>query len=122
MRFMDEEKVMRKLIKDLRTGLYVAMIMYLLSKYGTLHGYRIRVLIQEVSGGYLNPSESTIYESLKMMSKLGLVESFWAETGYGPPRKYYKLTDFGMKIWGRLRSELRGFIKIIKEVVGDLGD
>ncbi len=116
---MDEKRVLRKLLKELRTGIYTVVIMNLLYKRGPLHGYRIRMLIMEISNGLLSPSESTIYESLKMMEKLGLVKSFWAESDYGPPRKYYELTGFGKSILEKLRNEIRGLHEVLEKVMGE---
>ena len=116
---MNGEKVLRKMLKELRTGLYTVIIMSLLHRHGALHGYRLRMLIMVISNGLLSPSESTIYESLKMMERLGLVKSFWAESEYGPPRKYYELTDFGRSILRKVHNEIKGLQKVLERIMGE---
>ena len=59
-----------------------------------------------MSGGVLTSSESTVYETLRNLSKLGLVESYWSIVESGLPRKYYRLTDLGVGIYGRVRAEV----------------
>ncbi len=77
-------------MKELRTGIYKVLILKILLTKGPLHGYGIRKAIEELSQGRLTPSESTIYEALKKLEKLGLVESFWAQSPLAAPmRKYY---------------------------------
>ncbi len=100
-----EEKILRKFLREVRTGLYGVLIMHLLSKHGQLHGYGIRQQVIRVSGGVLTPSESTVYETLRNLSKLGLVESFWSITDRAA-RKYYRLTDLGVRVYGRVRAEV----------------
>lgn len=39
--------------------------------------------------------EGTLYPLLARLRKQGLVETTWAESTTGPPRRYYSLTDDG---------------------------
>ena len=110
---MNEDKALKKIMKELRTGLYTVIIMRLLSTHGPLHGYRLRVLVGEYTNGFLTPSESTIYGTLKMLERLGVVEPFWAESEIGPPRKYYKLTEYGSNLLKRIVRE----VKLIRDIL-----
>ena len=101
-----EEKVLRKLRKDLRSGLYSYLVLSLLSEEGELHGYAIRKKLGELSGGKLVPSEGALYDILKSLKKYKLVEDFWVEVN-GRPRKYYRLTDLGREVLLALRDEIR---------------
>ena len=56
-------------------------------------------------------SEGTIYPLLTRLRKDGAVETFWQESTSGPPRRYYRITPFGLKAlagfrteWGRFRA------------------
>lgn len=94
------DKAVKKIVKDLRTGLYSLVVLGTLEERGPLHGY---ALLQELRSlePVLAPSEGTLYESLKTLERLGLVEGFWAE---GPrPRKYYRLTPLGREALARVR-------------------
>lgn len=42
--------------------------------------------------------EGTIYPLLSRLQKDGLLIHDWQESEQGPPRKYYKITEFGMDV------------------------
>ena len=109
------EKALKKLRKELRSGLYSYLVLSLLEKEGELHGYAIRKKLGEMSGGKLVPSEGALYDILKGLKKLGLLEDEWAEVG-GRPRKYYRLTDLGREILEELRDEIRETMLVIEKV------
>ncbi|ASJ00916.1 PadR family transcriptional regulator [Thermococcus gorgonarius] len=110
-----KEKALKKLRKELRSGLYSYLILSILEREGELHGYAIRKRLGELSGGRLVPSEGALYDILKGLKKLGLVEDEWAEAG-GRPKKYYRLTELGREVLGELRDEIGGIIKVLEEM------
>ncbi len=111
-----DKKNLSKLLKNIRSGFYALIILELLNKYGPLYGYKIKALIEEASNGLLRPSESTIYESLKQLEKNKLIKSFWGESEYGPPRKYYELTGEGKRVLLLLRDEVRKIIDLVNTI------
>ena len=50
--------------------------------------------------------EGTIYPLLSRLQKDGLLAHEWQESEQGPPRKYYKLTDFGRGVVARLGGHI----------------
>ncbi len=90
---MDKEKIKQRILKELRLGLYKVIILSIINKYGPIHGYNLRKKIEELSNGLLKPSESTIYDTLKKLEKLGLIESYWAATTGYPMKKYYRIKE-----------------------------
>ncbi|NJE54689.1 PadR family transcriptional regulator [Thermococcus sp. 21S9] len=100
------EKALKKLRKDLRSGLYSYLVLSLLEREGELHGYAIRKKLGELSDGKLVPSEGALYDILKSLKKYKLVEDFWVEVS-GRPRKYYRLTDLGREVLLELKDEIR---------------
>jgi len=110
------EKNVAKILKSIRSGFYALIILELLNKYGPLYGYKIKALIEEMSKGTLKPSESTIYDSLKQLEKNKLIKSFWGESEYGPPRKYYELTSNGLVALRILRAEVKRIIDLINSI------
>jgi len=42
--------------------------------------------------------EGTIYPLLSRLQKDGLLTHEWQESEQGPPRKYYKITDYGSEV------------------------
>lgn len=104
---------LKKLLKDLRSGLYSYLVLSLLEKREEMHGYAIRKELEKLSSGRLVPSEGTLYDLLKSLKKYGLVEDFWAEVG-GRPRKYYRITDLGREVLTELRGEINEIVRIIE--------
>lgn len=79
-------------VSQIRKGLVEFAVLMLLAqreRYGTE--------IVEDLGAHpgLAISAGTIYPLLSRLKKAELIESSWAESPVGPPRKYYRLTDAG---------------------------
>lgn len=111
------EKALKKIRREIRSGLYSYLILSLLEGEGELHGYAIRKKLDEMSGGKLVPSEGALYDILKGLGKLGLVQYEWAEVS-GRPRKYYRLTELGREVLGELGNEVKGIVEVLKKMGG----
>jgi PadR family transcriptional regulator len=61
--------------------------------------------------------EGTLYPLLSKLRREELVDYEWVESGAGPPRKYYRLTEKGMT---RL-NDLSAHWAQINSVIADLG-
>ena len=61
--------------------------------------------------------EGTLYPLLSKMRREGLVDYEWKESGAGPPRKYYQLTEKGKT----QLEELDEYWKYINTTIGQLG-
>jgi len=61
--------------------------------------------------------EGTLYPLLSKMRREGLVDYEWKESGAGPPRKYYQLTDAGKA----QLEELNEYWRYINATIGQLG-
>jgi PadR family transcriptional regulator PadR len=61
--------------------------------------------------------EGTLYPLLSKLRREELVDYQWVESGQGPPRKYYQLTDKGA---GRL-EELAAYWRRLNTTLEDLG-
>jgi len=84
---------------------------------GLSHGYGIRKLVEEMSKGVAKPSESTVYDTLKRLERMGLIESFWGESPLGGPmRKYYRATPLGKEVLSRLLEQLKPILSAILEL------
>lgn len=64
-------------------------------------------IIAELRGAELVVVEGTIYPLLSRLQKDGLLAHEWQESEQGPPRKYYKLTDFGQGVVTRLGEHVK---------------
>jgi PadR family transcriptional regulator PadR len=61
--------------------------------------------------------EGTLYPLLSKMRREGLVDYEWQESGAGPPRKYYRLTEKGTS----QLAELDDYWKDINTTISQLG-
>jgi len=116
-----KEKALRKLRKDLRSGLYSYLILSILEKEGELHGYAMRKRLDELSGGRLVPSEGALYDILRGLKKLGLLEDSWSEVS-GRPRKYYSLTELGRDVLDELKNEIWVIVETLNRMEGINGE
>ena len=64
-------------------------------------------IILQLRGAELVVVEGTIYPLLSRLQKDGLLAHEWQESEQGPPRKYYKLTDFGQDVVVRLGGHIK---------------
>lgn len=85
-----------KFKKIIMGGIYQIMILLTIDKIGRpTYGYEISKYLETTSKGKFHLTEGTLYPLLKKLEKSNFVKSFWGESGIGPPRKYYSLTEKG---------------------------
>jgi len=76
---------------------------------GENYGYRIIRRIQDLSDGKIRWTTGTLYPALHALENEGLVESNWKSVDNAPDRKYYRLTDKGLKA---LEAEKRQWLDV----------
>jgi PadR family transcriptional regulator PadR len=59
-------------------------------------------MLDELTNARMIVVEGTLYPLLTRLKNMGLLEYKWVESNSGPPRKYYKLTNKGMKFLEKL--------------------
>ncbi len=64
---------------------------------GESYGYQILQRVRLVSGGTLKWSSAMLYPVLHRLEKDGLIRSDWKPSEEGRMRKYYRLTDLGLR-------------------------
>lgn len=52
-------------------------------------------ILRQLAGTEFSTQEGTLYPLLSKLRREELVQYDWQESGAGPPRKYYRLTDTG---------------------------
>jgi PadR family transcriptional regulator PadR len=63
-------------------------------------------------------SEGTIYPLLSRLRRVGWLDSKWAESPSGPPRRYYGLTPAGRAALEHFRAEWASFRQTVDRLVG----
>jgi PadR family transcriptional regulator, regulatory protein PadR len=66
----------------------------------------------------LAASEGTIYPLLSRLRRAGWLDSKWAESPAGPPRRYYALTLSGRAALEHFRTEWVSFRQTVDRLVG----
>ncbi|WP_030440693.1 PadR family transcriptional regulator [Actinoplanes subtropicus] len=66
----------------------------------------------------LAASEGTIYPLLSRLRRVGWLDSKWAESPSGPPRRYYGLTAAGRAALEHFRTEWVSFRQTVDRLVG----
>lgn len=61
-------------------------------------------LLSTLKAANLIVVEGTLYPLLTRMKNAGMLAYKWVESVYGPPRKYYELTEMGTKALDALRN------------------
>ena len=64
--------------------------------------YGLELIRRLEADARLAVAEGTLYPLLTRLKNSGLLEYKWVESKSGPPRKYYKLTDKGIKFLEKL--------------------
>ncbi|MEL4504242.1 PadR family transcriptional regulator [Luteococcus sp. H138] len=80
-------------ITQLRKGALDLAVLALLAETPRYGG----ALVESLQAAGLEVSTGTIYPILTRLKKAELVQTHWEESPFGPPRKFYTLTDDGQR-------------------------
>lgn len=82
------------------------------------YGFQILKQLRELSDGFLDLKEGTLYPALRRLEERGLLRSHWVTRDEGIPRKYYRMTDRGrealreaVETWRKLVSSLENVLE-----------
>lgn len=78
------------------------------------YGYE---LVNEISKN-VHISEGTIYPLLRRLKNEGYFTTYLQESSEGPPRKYYRITEFGKETKVSLINEWLKFVEGINRILG----
>lgn len=104
----------RKFRKELMAGLSSLVLLAVLHKAGReMYGYEIAKAVKlEAEGGQLF-KQGAIYPVLRSLEAQGLLESRVEASTFGPPRRYYAITDEGRRAlaeWTGAWRDMRDFV------------
>ena len=106
-------EISQEWIAELKKGSVQLMLLALLVKQEK-YGLEITRELKDLSGGFFDLKEGTLYPALRRLEQRGFVESHWLERERGVPRKYYKLTERGLtafreasQVWENLSAGCR---------------
>jgi PadR family transcriptional regulator PadR len=102
--------------KELLKGTISAIILKLLSDHKRMYGYEIYSKVKELSDGKIILKDGSLYPALQKMASEGWITFTEEEVG-GRVRKYYSLTEDGLKKQASYVDELRDFISTLNLIV-----
>ena len=95
-----------------KKGVLEICVLFVLAKKDC-YGYE---LVDEISKK-IDIAEGTIYPLLHRLKDDGLVTTYLQESGEGPPRKYYRLTDSGRTKEHEQREEWIRFVASVNALL-----
>jgi PadR family transcriptional regulator, regulatory protein PadR len=87
---------------------FLEVCLLLLLNQETGHGYGLMERLQDFGFSAEVLNIGTLYRTLRNMEKSLSVTSHWVDTGHGPRRRMYKITDAG-------REELSRWVTVLRE-------
>lgn len=105
--------VYNNLLQELRRGNIILSVLSQLNN--PQYGYSLVVLLEE-KGIPIEPG--TLYPLLRRLEKQEILESNW-DTDTSKPRKYYKLSEYGKKIYKDLCTEWFKMTDSMEQIIRD---
>jgi PadR family transcriptional regulator PadR len=101
---------------QIRKGSTEVLILTLLAEE-PMYGYQISQELHQRSGGYFDMKEGLLYPTLHRMQQEGLLSSEWRQVSTARRRKYYTITEKGLRALNEQTAEWRTFIKKLLHMV-----
>ena len=73
-------------------------------------------IIARLRGAEMVVVEGTIYPLLSRLLKDGLLAYEWQESEQGPPRKYYRVTEYGADVMAYMEHDIAALNKTLKKL------
>ena len=109
----EENALTRKFRKELMTGLSSLVLLIVLGDAGReMYGYEIAKAMK-LDGEDPLFKQGAIYPVLRSLHAAGLLDSRVEASAFGPPRRYYQITQDGRKAladWLVSWRDMRGFV------------
>ena len=102
-------------LTELRRG---ALVLAVLSRLrAPQYGYSLK---QALAEGGMPIEEGTLYPLLRRLETQGLLASEW-NTEHAPPRRYYRLSAEGERVFAALTDAWRDQVRVMDEFLKDAG-
>lgn len=73
-------------------------------------------IIKQLSAAELVVVEGTIYPLLSRLQRDGLLAHDWQESEQGPPRKYYRITEYGTEVMAMMTQKIATLNATLKKL------
>jgi PadR family transcriptional regulator PadR len=102
--------------KEMLKGTIDLLILSTLSSADN-YGYEISKEIKDRTDGMFEIQEATLYLSLKRLEKHSYIEAYWGTESHGGKRKYYHLTDLGIKQLEEMKVDWIKISEMVKRFI-----
>jgi len=102
-------------ISDVIRG-YTDTIILAQLKNGDSYGYELNKKIQSITDNKFELKEATLYTTFRRLEEAGYITSYWGDENIGARRRYYTITNKGLKLY---RENLKDWIEI-KDMIDNL--
>ena len=105
-------KYRRELLKGSTETLFLTLL-----KQQPMYGYQIIKELDRKSNGYFRFREGTLYPALHRLEIDGLVRGKWERLATGQERRYYYITEKGLRALEEKIAEWQGFSAAVSLVM-----
>jgi len=117
-RFFLKGEIFMRISKELAKGSTGLLVLSVLSRQ-ELYGYQIIKTVELMSESVFQMNEGTLYPILHALEQEGMLSSYWAESpDTGKRRKYYKITDAGLRELQMQKQAWDTYQKAVNRVIG----
>ncbi len=106
-----------KISKELAKGSTALLVLSVLAKED-LYGYQIIRTVEIMSENVFQMNEGTLYPILHSLEKEGFLTSYWSDAAEtGRRRKYYKITQKGLKEFEIQKQEWNTYSRAVTKLI-----
>ena len=98
-------------------GLNSALVLMLIAEKPR-YGYELMKKVEEISGGYWQPGQGTVYGTLDNLEEEGLIQPVDSSENTSSDRNYFGLTDKGRKEIEKVKQNLDSNVKPLERILG----
>ncbi len=107
-----------KISKELSKGSNGMLVLSVISR-GEMYGYQIIKTVEMMSNNVFQMNEGTLYPILHSLEKENYLTSRWVESEEnGRKRKYYKITEKGLRELASQKKEWEEYSTAVGKVLG----
>lgn len=86
---------------------------------GDTYGYAINKVIKENTNNMYELKEATLYSAFRRLEQAGYISSYWGNEDKGARRRYYTITELGIKIYEQNKKDWEEAKNLIDTLIGE---
>jgi len=107
--------------RELIKGSFDSLLLCLIAQQ-PMYGYQIIKELERKSQGYFKFKEGTLYPALHRSEKAGLIQGKWQTLPSGRQRRYYYITEKGLRGLATKRSQWLDFLTAMNLIIQPASD